>query len=460
MVEKTTTDTPSLNSLSHAEIVAHAQRLYPGVPVEEAVDLLHYWHGKSINADFDLVSNGLRYETIAKVLSETELQRLGSMEFRFNDFCTKLQRRSEINRLYHLMQMGGKVITTDQISGPETARSRPYRIAQPTIHSRHEHAELDAYLAFVGGVKAGFSDEEIMTSVAGAWLHDIAHAAFSHIGDNVLISRGYPDHEKRGCELIIKEFNQLLKSVSIDPAAVTAVVREEGVLGSLQSALDTLSYLILDTSGMNKPRYPNYGTRVVQSICGMNRETKHLQVNDLEPWQELLENRAAFYYEGTYHPRNRLVESAKEKLLLIAIDRGVVTAEDLLSGVDHDVTAILQSNVQPDYGAAKLSGQMGLGRMQLADCKDLWSFAVGAEPDRVWRKLTFNTLEEAEAHPLYVKNHDAFIVPKTDYTKKQLRVELVVGDQVSVHTLTAHNTEVRDDDKKYVMRYPARLADA
>src|SRR6185436_17197893 len=112
--------------------------------------------------------------------------------------------------------------------------------------------------------------------------------------------------------------------------------------GALQSALDTLSYLILDTQAIGDPQYPDQGALFVRDIRALG--TDAFAESNVSLWQELLETRASMLQEIYMHPKNKMAEEARRQLLRIAMARGYITPEELMSKGDHELQMRLQSS--------------------------------------------------------------------------------------------------------------------
>jgi len=394
---------------------------------------------------------GERLATLVEVLNPKERQRLEELSEEFCVLDDALKQQPEVERMKFMEHLAGKANPKDL----EFEAGEAQTIVRP-FHTRYEHSELFALLARVAGIKAHLSDEEIKTLIAGAWLHDTGHAAFSHIGEQFLEKAGYPSHEQRSVGLILGRLASALEEQGLSPEKVAEVVQEKDPLGQLQSTLDTLAYMIFDTAMIREPKYDDHGKELLTSIEGVDASTGHVRVSSLEPWQTLLEDRAQYMQDFVYHPTNKMLEEAKRQLIRIAIQEGHIRTEELVEGHDSELNMRLQSLVQRDPGAAVWGGRKE-STPHLKKYADLYQCSTGVLPEG-WESRSYP--HESEAYEsLYEALKEGRLVDMVkqrvvvgpfDYTKKKLTVQCGGED----HTLQAQTVDLREEDKNYIVYAP------
>lgn len=399
--------------------------------------------------DLPVVSIEQRKAILRAALPPEESVRYTQLDEDLRPLEEKLRILPEVQRLQWRDQLGGK-------ANPEILPDSPDDLAvyTPAFHTRFDHCELAAELSKVVSAHLRLSPERAKVLLAAAWLHDTGHSAFSHIGEGVVREQeGGGGHEERTEKIIRGSAREALEKEKVIPENVVSLVQEKGGLGAVQSLLDTLSYLIVDTEAMGRDEFPDLGVSLIADIVGINARENLLIVRSSEPFQSLLEMRAAAMKDIYYHPKNRMKEEARRQLLRLAIRRGHIEPQELSEAPDMELTLRLQSLVQQDRNAALLGGRTSDTPL-MSDCKDLWSLESGVVPHG-WERTEHGTEEEKNSYlaskPAAVIEKSV-VVPPHDYTKKQLRVLVArSAEEKEEVTLRARNTQLRPEDTKWVV---------
>ncbi len=362
-----------------------------------------------------------------------------------------------VDRLNILNQLNGKV-------NPRHLHDDPNSIyaVRPSFHTRFQHSELLAEQSVLSGVVLGLGLRELSLLYCGAMLHDAGHSAFGHAGDELLIRNGRPGHEERSREILQdKEVKLQMKSMCLDVDDIFDVIKERGVLGTLQKIFDTLSYLVLDSGMMFEDLYENSGADVIRSIVGIDDET--VVVSDLAPIQQMLDNRAYMAQQIYYGTTGKMIDESIRKLLSISFRRGLLDIEELEHAGDHQLRMKLQSMVQRDPGAAMFGGRYDeQGKLYtdtpLKDCKDLYSMMNGFFNCETWIQYSYSPDELDKIDEFFFRNRNnnkiieqAFVVGPFDYTKKKLTAKTVDG---RMHELKCENIELRPEDRQHILYTP------
>jgi hypothetical protein len=415
--------------------------------------MAEYAKVEAVNREQGIIPIEERRAALLQALTTREqLQRYKELEAELAPLETEIRSLPEIERLQQLPQLGGKYHPTNFA----------YDLSQPVVmvpirHTRYNHSELLAEMIKVAGVRLGLPTEEIKAMITAAWMHDMGHSAFSHMGDELLKERGWPDHEERAIEKIQRgPILELLRNNQIKPHAVIELVREKDGLGSLQSALDTLSYLTLDTAALRRPEYKDSGARVIADIQGIDRKADRLIVGNQAVWQELMELRAVLLHELTYDPRNKVTDEAKRQLLRLAILKNYVTAEDIVSGTDGALALKLQSLVVGGSAIAELAGRRD-AIPHLGQYHHLYDAAFGIVDNRVWHERRFDSKSEAlsflgQLAPKAIEQ--SFMWEPYDYTAKEIKLVVNRGESYDSLTIQAKDTQPRPEDKDFIVYYP------
>jgi len=184
-------------------------------------------------------------------------------------------------------------------------------------HSRFSHSlgtyEIARYIIeTVDTVKNALSEEEQVTLLCAALLHDVGHGPFSHAFELI-----HPiHHEEYTCKIILEdsEVNQVLKQISPDfPSKVASVINKthpNGILSQLISSqidADRIDYLLRDAFFTGTP----YGYIDVKRLIRI-MSVKDNQIVFKESGIANLENfvmgRYHMYRTVYYHPASTCYE--------------------------------------------------------------------------------------------------------------------------------------------------------
>ncbi len=397
--------------------------------------------------DHGVISMAERRAEIKENLSPEVCQRYETVVEECSDLENALNDFPAVEHLKGIYNLGGKA-DPDHMSGPDG-------VILPAFHSRYDHVALNAELAKVAAAQIRLSPPDAKSLVAGAWLHDVGHPAFCHIGDEVLKERGELSHEQRADDIVRNshEVRGILWSQDVDPSLVQKIVAESGRFGQLQKVLDTLSYLIVDAKMLRKQYCSDYGAELISDLRGLDPRSGALQVGESYWWQEFLENRAEMMRDIYYHPDNRRLEEAKKQLLRLALKNRLLSTAELIDGRDQQILLKLQSLVQNDPGASRLSGRAD-SSTPLANTKDLLALALGFFDYHRWHHQQFFSQAEAErslaGQPIN-NIEQSFIVPPFDYRQKQLLIQTPDGEQ---QIIKSNNVVLRPEDSLFTVYRP------
>lgn len=396
-----------------------------------------------------IISCAARMEPFVASLNDEEKSRYIFIHEQMKSLEQGLQKVSAVSRLRSISQLNGKTIPGQE------RMDDVYRV--PPFHSRFEHSELiAAYIQFVGA-RLAITPHELKPVVAAAWMHDTGHSAFSHLGDDLLVERGRPAHEDRSvAHLEDSDIQELFMHEKVERGDVEGYIREtRGALGALQSICDTLSYLTFDTAMAGRHEsLKDEGRGLLMDIEGIDTDKNTLIVKTPHLWQEFIELRATMYHDVYFHPVNKRADEAMRQLLRIALNRRLITLDDIEHGTDIDLRMTLQSLVQHDPGAQKFSGRASEGQ-PLEEYRDLFSMSCGFNASG-WQRQEFDTKEQAlralgMLSPQVIAS--SFMTQPFDYTRKTIKLCEKKGDQLYEHTICAKETTLRDEDTKYVIYF-------
>ncbi len=392
--------------------------------------------------------------------------RVKLLDTTLKDFEVAVRTLAQVERMKYLFQLGGKSINIRHEYEPMKGNVR-----MPAFHSRYDHSELDAELAKIIGIHLDLDDRSIKIAMLGGWWHDLGHSAFSHTGDDLLIAEGRAPHETRTSDMIstapdITAFlSRFFPGEDVEKvrSEVIAVTKEKGVLGKLQSLLDTLSYIIVDRAMVHSEEHEDLAAHVITDLKGYDVTEELLVFSSLESLQHVMELRAQWMGELCNKP-NKRTDEATRVMLGIAIKNGIFSFEDIEIGTDDDIRHRLQIEVQKDHGMEKLLGLINHEPRLLPYFK-LYNLLMGFYDTREWERYEFESNEDVQhfwsariktpvSSDDKIRYEQTVILKPFDYTKKQLPV-LVAGEggtqKVSVKAV---NTVLNEDDKKYFVYIP------
>ncbi len=422
-------------------------------PAEQAANAFSFENQKEA-AEY-LASQGIipieeRMLPFIQSLSGESKERYSLIEEHIAPLEEGLKQSETVFRLRRLYQLNGKTVFGHE--------GDHMMYLKPPFHSRFDHSELiAAYIKFVGA-RIGLAAQELKPAVAAAWMHDTGHSAFSHLGDELLIERGRVEHEERSLlHLGDTDIVATFEKQNMSKEEVAGYLREEGALGALESVCDTLSYLTFDTKVFGKDGMGDEGLALLSDIKGIDREKNMLVVEKPELWQAFIETRARMYKNLYYHPVNKRADEAMRQLLRIALNRNLITLDDIENGTDMELRLTLQSLVQRDAGAQRFSISDETEPV-LEEYKDLYTLSLGFDAEG-WGRQTFDTEEQAikALHALPVKAiEQSFMSKPFDYTKKKVTLLKEENGQLLPFTISAKEIEIRDEDRKFVVHFPVK----
>jgi HD superfamily phosphohydrolase len=213
-------------------------------------------------------------------------------------------------------------------------------------------------------------------------------------------------------------------------------------LGTLQSACDTLSYLLLDLSETGRDRLFTSADaqHVLQTIQGVREHNGEqvLVVSDTQPWQKLLEVRATMYREVYHSFEARVADKALALLLSHAAEKNLIDESTIIQGSDRELVLALHSFVH---------GPSSLREPALPKDEPLFSLAMGQYSNTEWTQTTYDTQEEAQAHI----SDTAFIEPTHTVPRKKKLKLLIAGTDTPV-TLTAQEHQETEPMRWVVLK--------
>ena len=194
------------------------------------------------------------------------------------------------------------------------------------------------------------------------------------------------------------------------------------MLGVLQSVVDTISYLDMDSKMIGVPEQVN-SVSLLFDIEGIDEKNNCLVVKNPALWQQMLDVRALMMANFYYSKENQITEEALRQLLRTALNLGYVDISELKNGTDMILRQKLQSLVQLDEGSSRFSGRTE-GTPHLVNYKDLYTFSLGFKPDN-WSVVECDSQEEC-IDLLYRQKADSisssFIVTPYDFAKKEISI--------------------------------------
>lgn len=444
------------------------------------------------DADIFLREQGIvpleeREQDLATALNARQKERLVQEGEGCNEIIESVSETASFKRLAGLRQLGGKftseipfdpsvtrIATSDSPQDEVSYDPTAVLALRSAIHTRFDHSLLDGKIAEIAGIKLGFDAHEVKTLMMGGLLHDLAHPALSHLGDELLAERGKVDHEARATKAINGDeaLKDLFARYGINEHEVCDVILEKGKLGALQKIFDTLSYLIMDCAPlMDSSRLPKdidfsllnqSGAPFIDDMKGM-KKTKtgsRFVVGNPHVWQELMEIRAWMMQNVYLHPFSRMLNEGKKQLIRLAIEAGHMTIDEVEKGTDDELLLRLQSLVQLDPGAARMGGRKDT-TPHLAPYKELYGMAMGDYNPHRWERRVFGTKEDAQSFLNAAQRSStdiaqSFIVPPPfDYIHKQITVSVLAkSGGYKDHVLQAQKVKRAERDEEFTVFMP------
>ncbi len=310
-----------------------------------------------------------------------------------------------------------------------------------TVHNRFQHSELLSHLSMTIGMRLQLPPQDVLAMMLAGWLHDSGHVGFAHAGEDAL-NEIFPDEPRVDHEKIAHTHvesgavQKICLDLGIDSQKVKGIIDEKGALGTLQSACDTLSYLLLDVAetGREELLTSADAQRILQTIQGVQEYDgeQMLVVSDTQPWQHMLDVRAMMYREVYHSFEARIPDKALSRLLAHAVDKNLIDAATVIKEHDRELVLKLHSFI---YGPTSLQDPV------LSKDGPLFDLAMGRYPNAAWSETRYDTIEEAQAH---IQHPDLAIIEPTTIAARKKELKLIVAGSSTPITLTAqahHDTE-------------------
>jgi HD superfamily phosphohydrolase len=212
----------------------------------------------------------------------------------------------------------------------------------------------------------------------------------------------------------------------------------------------------VDSEMFEKKLYPDSGAKLI-GVLGSISPDGQIVLQDVEPWQQLIETRAKMMKEYYYHPVSARSSGALEQLLRLAIKGGYLTVDELKNSGDDRIRLRIQSLVREDRGAALLSGRQELAPY-LSDYVDLFDVSLGFYDQRKWQQLKFSSKSELDNFLMTLEkevSEKAIKVSPYDFTKKKITVTRKQQDgNLEEVKLKSKNTELDEDNTKFTLYIP------
>lgn len=286
--------------------------------------------------------------------------------------------------------------------------------------NRLEHSQMVAGHMLGLCLMHGVSGRQTLIGCLGSLLHDVGHAAYSHLLEGLLVSHGCAGHESRGVAVVRfdPEITAVLGTARVEIEAVVAVIEERGKLGMRQKLVDTLAYLWHDGESMGLRLGAPHSAMVMRAV-GAVREDGY-EVGDRFLLEDLLERRALFHAAAYEHPLNRVLAALLNAMVEELFQSGRLTPEAVARGTDAQVLAELERHVS---GAPRwFVSAFQLVRGRLSELKR-WEVR-----EMAGKELAFTACEQAP------KFRPSFAIPPHDATGKTVRAYPPDG---SAHELRA-----------------------
>ncbi len=385
----------------------------------------------------------------------------------FERFEVRVRALPEVKRLERLSQLGGKDI---QLRVEYSAQEGRTRI--PSFHTRFNHSELNAELAKIAGLFIGLPFEQVLYSMLAGWWHDIGHSAFSHTGDELLKAAGRKSHEERTVEIVAR--SPTITSFVADffpgrdpeqiKTEIIEIIKEYIGLGNLQSIFDTLSYLIVDRAMIHEEEHERLAADIIADLVKIDEREKRLQFFTTKSLQYFMNLRARWMAELSNRP-NKRTDEALRSMLRLAVEKKVITLDDIQNGVDDMIKLRLQAEVER---LPALNSFLGLAENhipRLISYHRLYQLSQGYYDSREWDMWECKTHEEALLYIEQQKTTDpnnavrfeqVVVLEPFDYTKKVLPMWAtnMVGIGLDIITVQANEVALQEDDAKYFVYIP------
>ena len=200
-------------------------------------------------------------------------------------------------------------------------------------HTRFEHSLGAMHVA-----SKITDDEEI---IAAALIHDIGHTPFSHSAENTL--RRYLKRRHEDVKDIIKssEIKDILGKYGMDWKRVVENVKKPPV--SYVIDVDRVDYLLRDSHYTGVAYGIIDADRLLDKLVFDGREI-YIEYGGIKAAESLLISRYLMYSTVYYHHVCRISKKMFEKALDLMIRDGLLSAHDLRSMDDYDITCLMRNS--------------------------------------------------------------------------------------------------------------------
>ncbi|MBI5636277.1 HD domain-containing protein [Candidatus Micrarchaeota archaeon] len=227
--------------------------------------------------------------------------------------------------------------------------STVYLVYPSALHARFEHSLGTMHLAGKVAGKIGLQKPALETLRLAGLLHDVGHAAFSHLTDELFSKTSFGTHEERGINLVKNSgLAGLIKDAGYSISLLENFLRgrKQGAVIAGELGTDRMDYLLRD----------GLFTGVGYSHVDVQRllETLHYQNNELligekglVAAESLLVSRNFMFNAVYLHPTVRITQAMLVKSIKLGLQDGQVTARQVIEGTDNSVMNALLSGQNP-----------------------------------------------------------------------------------------------------------------
>lgn len=207
-------------------------------------------------------------------------------------------------------------------------------------HTRFEHSLGTMHLTGKVGARIGLKKSDLATLRLAGLLHDVGHAAFSHLTDSLFRKLGLGSHEERAINLVKKtEVGEFISNEGLSLRLLEKFLNglRQGAVITGELGTDRMDYLLRD----------GYFTGVGYSQVDVERlfETLVYKNNDLLVGEKglvaaesLLISRNFMFNAVYLHPAVRITQGMLLKSIEVGLREKQICVDDLVWGGDYSVT--------------------------------------------------------------------------------------------------------------------------
>jgi hypothetical protein len=310
-------------------------------------------------------------------------------------------------------------------------------VTAPYGHDRWTHSTAVAATMAALCLRLDIARERMAVAVLGALLHDVGHSAFSHDGDELLVAKGWPNHEVRGQDLVRADADivESLAMAGATPDGVVAVMAERGPLGALQKVADTLGYVMLDAAITGMGDLTDLARRLLAATKDVH-EDGTVGATDAAPYKELVHWRGVLSRDVYYHLRSMVAAAALQRFLNYLAETDALPlariAHDTDAGIHRELSFRL--NRPPNAVGRRWMTYLDIPATPLelpTWAASLWAIANGAFAElEHWEYRGFPTQHDLDAWLATLPVPalaTVFVAVPYDYLRKSYRVRLPDG---------------------------------